>query len=379
MHAGGIPIQAGAKKFGQELVRSTIPEGRLKGKFKERFAHIYDQITKLGKYDGIIFVVDEFRSWQDRHLPGTAAYAEDEEILETLAFVLPTQHLNIITIVASQGDMPQKLSGGGQGDRFIPLYASGRQEQRGFRRDRDFPLPRAAQGRCDRHQGLLRFLPEGIQVHQAGECLARLFHGDLSIPAENIRCDAAHHAERRKAQSADCTFRDPDRMAGALRWRLCSKESGSSLCQTSFARMSCCKGLNDEHYKDDFQSLQGAIDQLPDLDVSPEEREQARRVLETLFLWVMSLPDNLRDGMTALEVAEAAWLMDDAVGAEAQAEHLLTKLVQGGFPVRTEKKTRDGKEVVVYSYETSVAQDNPARVFGPLKKKAKEEMKHAGP
>ena len=99
-----------------------LAEGRLKGKFKERFAYIYDQITKLGNYDGILFVVDEFRSWQDRHVPGTAAYAEDEEVLETLAFVLPTQHLNIITIIASQGDMPQKLSGGGQGDRFMPLY-----------------------------------------------------------------------------------------------------------------------------------------------------------------------------------------------------------------------------------------------------------------
>ena len=109
--------------------------------------------------------------------------------------------------------------------------------------------------------------------------------------------------------------------------------------------------------------------------MSPEEREQTQRVLETLFLWVMSLPDNLRDGMTALELAEAAWLMDDAVGAEPQAEHLLTKLVQGGFPVRTEKKTRDGKDVVVYSYETSVAQDNPVRLFGPLKKKAKDEIK----
>ena len=112
----------GVKKFGQELVRSTIPEGRLRGKFKDRFSLIYDQITKLGKYDGLVFVIDEFRSWQDRHLEGSAAYAEDEEILETLAFVLPTHHLNIVTIVASQGDMPQKLSGGGQGDRFVPLY-----------------------------------------------------------------------------------------------------------------------------------------------------------------------------------------------------------------------------------------------------------------
>ena len=59
----------------------------------------------------MLFVVDEFRSWQDRHVAGTAAYAEDEEVLETLAFVLPSQHCNIVTLIASQGDMPQKLSG----------------------------------------------------------------------------------------------------------------------------------------------------------------------------------------------------------------------------------------------------------------------------
>jgi hypothetical protein len=114
--------QSGLRKFGQELVRSKLPEGRLHGKFKERFAFIYEQITKVGGYDGMLFVVDEFRSWQDRHVAGTAAYAEDEEILETLAFVLPSQHCNITTLIASQGDMPQKLSGGGEGDRFIPLY-----------------------------------------------------------------------------------------------------------------------------------------------------------------------------------------------------------------------------------------------------------------
>jgi hypothetical protein len=112
----------GVKKFGQELVRSRLPEGRLRGKYKERFAHLYDQITQLGGYDGLLFVVDEFRSWQDRHPAGTAAYAEDEEILETLAFVLPSENRNVLTLIASQGDMPQKLSGGGRGDRFIPLY-----------------------------------------------------------------------------------------------------------------------------------------------------------------------------------------------------------------------------------------------------------------
>jgi hypothetical protein len=46
-----------------------------------------------------------------------------------------------------------------------------------------------------------------------------------------------------------------------------------------------------------------------------------------LYLWGVSLPENLRDGLTAQEVAEAAWLSDDAVGATAQAEHLLETLV----------------------------------------------------
>jgi hypothetical protein len=69
----------------------------------------------------MLFVVDEFRSWQNRHVAGTAAYAEDEEVLETLAFVLPSQHCNIVMVIASQGDMPQKLSG--SGDRVRPYGA----------------------------------------------------------------------------------------------------------------------------------------------------------------------------------------------------------------------------------------------------------------
>lgn len=42
--------------------------------------------------------------------------------------------------------------------------------------------------------------------------------------------------------------------------------------------------------------------------------------------------------------------------------------------IRSTKKTRDGKEVVVYSYETAAAQDNPGKFFAPLKKKAKEDL-----
>ena len=366
--------KSGAKKFGQELVRSTIPQGRLKGKFKERFAHIYDQITKIGNYNGIIFVIDEFRSWQDRHVAGTAAYAEDEEVLETLAHVLPNSHLNIITIVASQGDMPQKLSGGGQGDRFIPLLLLADKNKGDFGEIVTFRCRELLKGASADVKDYYDFCRKAYKFIKQGNVSLEYF--TAIFPFQPRTFDVM----RRITQNAEKHNLPTARSAIRIGWQALSYGDllkGKRLVTLSdiIRTDELLKGLNDEHYKDDLQSLQGAIEQLSDLDFSPEEREQARRVLETLFLWVMSLPDNFRDGLTALEVAEAAWLMDEAVGAEPQAEQLLTKLVQGGFPVRTEKKSRDGKEVAVYSYETSVAKDNPAKYFGPLKKKAKEEVK----
>jgi hypothetical protein len=135
------------------------------------------------------------------------------------------------------------------------------------------------------------------------------------------------------------------------------------------------KGLNSEHYRDGYLNVCGAIEQLSELDLAPEEREQAQRLVETLYLWGISLPENLRDGLTAQEAAEAAWLSDDAIGATAQAEHLLEKLVQGGFPIREEKRTRDGREVAIYAYEISAAQESPVKYFAPLKKIAKQDLK----
>jgi hypothetical protein len=363
----------GPKKFGQELVRSTIPEGRLKGKFKERFTYIYDQITKIGKYDGLVFV-DEFRSWQDRHVPGTAAYAEDEEILETLAFVLPTSHLNVITIVASQGDMPQKLSGGGQGDRFIPLLLLADKNKGDFGEIVAFRCRELLKGADADIKDYYDFCRKEYKFIKQGNVSLDYFTAIFPFQPRtfDVMRRITQNAERHNLPTARSAIRiawqalsDGDLLKGKRLITL------SDIIRTEELR----KGLNHEHYRDDFQSLQAAIDQLPELDVAPEEREQTRRVLETLFLWVKSLPDNLRDGMTALELAEVAWLMDDAIGAEPQAEHLLAKLLQGGFPVRADKRSQDGKEIIVYSYETSVAQDNPVRHFGPLKKKAKEDIK----
>jgi len=365
----------GPKKFGQELVRSKLPEGRLRGKFKERFAYIYEQIIKLGDYEGIIFVVDEFRSWQDRHPQGTAAYAEDEEVLETLAFVLPTQHLNIITLIASQGDMPQKLSGGGEGDRFVPLYLLADKNKGDFGeivtfRSRD--LQKGASTDIKEYYDYCR--KEYKFIKQANISLDAF----AAIFPFQPRC---FDVMRRITQNAEKHNTLPTaRSAIRMAWQTLSDSQLlkgkrliilSDIINTDELR----KGLNQEHYKDAYLNLQGAIEQLPELDVGPEEREQSRSILQTLLLWALSLPDNLRDGLTAQEVAEAAWLHDDAVGAKDHAEHLLELLIQNGFPVRKDKRSRSGEELSVYSYETSVVQANPVKFFSPLKKKYVQDTK----
>ncbi len=362
------------KKFGQELVKSGILEGsRLKGKFKERFKFIYEQITTLGKYDGLIFVIDEFKSWQDRHLEGSTAYAEDEEILETLAFVLPTNHLNIVTIIASQGDMPQKLSGGGQGDRFMPLYLLADKNKSDFGEIVAFRCRDLKAGANTDIKDYYDYCRKEYRFIKQGNISIEYFTAIFPFQPRTFE------VMRRITQNYEKHNLPTARSAIRIGWETLKskgrlKEKQLITLSDIIRTTELVKGMNHEVYREEFQGLLTSIEQLRDLDGSPEELEQARRVLETLFLWAMCLPDNLRDGLMAQEVAEAAWLMDDALGANAQAEHLLNRLVQNGYPVRVNKKVRDGKEVAVYSYETSVAQENPGKLFAPLKKKAKEDL-----
>ncbi len=364
----------GPKKFGQELVRSGLPEGRLRAKFKERFAYIYEQITKLGSYEGIVFVVDEFRSWQDRHPPGTPAYAEDEEVLETLAYVLPTQHLNIVTIIASQGDMPQKLSGGGEGDRFVPLYLLADKNKGDFGEIVTFRSRELQKGAAADIKDYYDYCRKEYKFIKQANISLDAF---TSIFPFQPRC---FEVMRRITQNAEKHNLPTARSAIRMAWQTLSDTkllSGKRLITLAdiIDTDELRKGLNHEHYKDAYLNLQAAIEQLPELDVGPDERNQCKAILQTLLLWVLSLPDNLRDGLTSQEVAEAAWLNDDAVGAKDHAEHLLDVLIQNGFPVRRDKKSRAGEEVWVYSYELSAMQAQPGKFFAPLKKKYVQDLK----
>jgi hypothetical protein len=63
-----------------------------------------------GGYDGLLFVVDEFRSWQDRHPAGTVAYAEDEDP-RNARLVLPAEGRKRPDPRRQSGDMPRETVG----------------------------------------------------------------------------------------------------------------------------------------------------------------------------------------------------------------------------------------------------------------------------
>ena len=182
----GSPEEFRSKNGPKNLVRNWCAQDSLKadcaGNSRNDLRYIYEQITKLGGYEGIIFVVDEFRSWQDRHPQGTAAYAEDEEVLETLAFVLPTKHLNIITLIASQGDMPQKLSGGGEGDRFVPLYLLADKNKSDFGEIVTFRSRDLSKGAGTDIKEYYDYCRKGVQVHQSRRT-SRSMHSPQSFPS----------------------------------------------------------------------------------------------------------------------------------------------------------------------------------------------------
>jgi hypothetical protein len=257
--------KSGSKKFGDELVRSKLPEGRLRGKFKERFAYIYEQITKLGGYAGIIFVVDEFRSWQDRHPEGTPAYAEDEEVLETLAFVLPTIHLDIITIIASQGDMPQKLSGGGKGDRFVPLYLLADKNKGDFGEIVTFRVRELMKGASTDLKDYYDYCRKEYKFIKQGNISLEYFSAIFPFQPRSFE------VMRRITQNAEKHNLPTARSAIRMAWQALSgpeilKSKRLIVLPDIFRTDELRKGLNHEHYRDAYLNLQGAIDELPGLD-----------------------------------------------------------------------------------------------------------------
>jgi hypothetical protein len=356
----------GGKEFGGEILKVAEQQKvaiDLKASFRQRFAYLYDRITRLGSYDGLLFVVDEFRSWQDRH-EGKPSFEEGVQFLETLAHTLPVdENRNILVVLASQGDCPQKLMGSGAGDRFIV---------------RELLKEHTDYGEivCFRVRDILP--GKDIEIDEYYEHCRKEFRFLRGISKEYFRAIFPFQPRcfdllRRVTQSYE-RFGLPSARTGIhIAWETLRHEgllAGCRLVVLSDLLHSetLLKGLRAEQFKGAHEAYEIALEDLNNLPLDDQERDLARRILGTLYLWSLVQADPGR-GMSVEDLAEATLADLEGLLPKDAVFDLVTRL-QSDLPQVKYDKTK--------GVRFEVAEGGKAKrfesVFGNFKKKAKADV-----
>ncbi len=288
---------------------------------KHRLAHIYRQIVSRqpARFDGLLVVIDEYEGWEKAHA-SPAARAHDEDVLETLAYLLPRDlGYRVYTIVASQSAVPAKLQGGQTGDRFIniPLLASANE------RDYDVIVSRRVRGLDEDHG------PD-IEEH----FLYVREHFDFANPltlAEfrdifpfQPRCfEVVRHITARDlptARSGITILHEVVNDAGLL--------NGLELIRVADL-------LHSPHLVDDclatpvyheaYNAYKVARDALPTLELDASDQPLAQAVLDTLFLWHLAYQEYPR-ALSLKELAQATLTTSDFLRAEDNVAYVLGQM-----------------------------------------------------
>src|SRR5262245_19109423 len=289
-----------------QLLKIEIPLSR---DVRTRFQHIYQQLTSRFDYHGMLFIIDEVKSWQDLHPDGSPGFVEAEHVLETLAFHLPVDdHARIITIIASQSSLPRKLSGGSSVDRFctFPLFA-----KEGTEREYDEIVAfRVREVKPDRMLEVdqyynhyfqkFRFLSQTRKEYfrQTFRFQPRCFDTIRNITQELATARSSIHYVYEVLSHRDALER-----RGLI--KVCDLMQSENLV----------KDLQTAVYKEAYQSYQSALHSLPTLFDEESDRQIAEDVLKTLFLTHCASPNSPR-GLTASELAEACLATDEVLRSE---------------------------------------------------------------
>jgi hypothetical protein len=353
----------GTKKFGAEILKVVEREKLaidLKGSFRERFGYLYDLITQLGGYDGLLLVVDEFRSWQDRH-EGQSSYEEGVQLLETLAYYLPVEeHKNILLVVASQGDCPQKLMGSGAGDRFIVRELLKEQTDygeivcfrtRGIRPGKEMDIEEYDQhcrktfkflkgAKKDYFKAIFPFQPQCFDI------LRRITqsYGRYGLPAARSGIHIAYEAITYNGLLASKRLAVP-----------------SDLLRSQTLE----KGLRSEQFRSSYETYTNVVEDLGQLPLDDDEKELARRILGTLYLWGLLNADPGRF-MPVEELAEATLAELEGLHPKDAVLDLITRL-KSDIPQIKYDKDKGAR----FEAGEGVSDEQPHRAFGTFKKKSK--------
>jgi len=261
---------------------------------RERFQHIYEQLQAIG-YQGLLVVIDEFAFWQDQRPVGSPQHAQDEEVLETLAFLLPKEYgLHIYTIVASQKPAPTKLQGSQLGDRFFEmrlLEKTGEYEQVVSWRVRDLVPNR---------------LPEVNQFYDYYFQTFEFMKGTTREAFQAIfpfqpRCFEA--LRRITATGLPTARAGINALYDIVSDKSLALRDGLLTVSDLLTSPNLREDLNDQ-YKTADHAYQTAMDGMVNLDLSGDDRIVAERIVKTLFLWHLAYEDAPRP-LSDQELAEA--------------------------------------------------------------------------
>ncbi len=286
---------------------------------RTRFLHIYRQLRDQ-EFDGLLVIIDEFKSWQDLHPPGSQGFAEDEHVLETLAFHLPVDdHAGIVTLVASQAPPPAKLMGGARGDRFkmMSLFA-GEHSAREYDAIvssvvRDVLPDRLPEVNAyyDHYYRNYSFLKQTKREYfqQVFPFQPRCFEVIRNIAKRELATtrSSIHYVYEVLEQSHIFSRQGLVKVADLL-------DSHNLITD-----------LQTAVYREVYQSYHGALQALPDLFDDEQDLAMARDVLKTLFLWHCAFTETPR-GMTAVDLAEACLADHDLLKKEDYIEFILGRM-----------------------------------------------------
>ncbi|MGH9752779.1 MAG: hypothetical protein ACREA2_08335, partial [Blastocatellia bacterium] len=304
-------------KKGEEFFAKAIIEAAQKLKIeiplsrdvRARFQHIYQQLTSRFDYHGMLFIVDEFKSWQDLYPDGSAGFAEAEHVLETLAFHLPVDdHARIITIIASQSSPPRKLSGGASGDRFRTFTLFSKE---GTEREYDEIVAfRVREVKPDLRPEVDQYYNHYFEKFRfLSQTKKEYFR--LTFPFQPRCFDTIRNITQWLATARSSihyvyevlSHKDALERRGLI--KVCDLMRSENLV----------KDLQTAAYKEAYQSYQSAMHSLPTLFDEESDRHIAEDVLKTLFLTHCASPNSPR-GLTASELAEACLATDEVLRSE---------------------------------------------------------------
>jgi Skp family chaperone for outer membrane proteins len=287
----------------ERQVQALIPTS-----VKARLAGIYSQIIAQG-YAGILIIIDEYEGWANIHANNPEARAKDEDLLETLGYLLFKESgMAIHTIIASQSTRPTKLKGGQEGDRFINLALLASQDERDYdiiasRRVRSlnpqcYPeisdYYRFYQQSFDftRHLTEDEFKETYPFQPRCFEIVRRITSRDLPGPRSGILI-LYEILQNQELLARDTLIR------------------ASDLIFSEHLLKGC---LNTPIYKPHFIAYKNAMQALPNLDMG-DDIELAKNLLTTLYLWYEANFDRPHT-LSIKELTEATLLVDNVLKAE---------------------------------------------------------------